>query len=88
MSEHGFWSQSGKRACSLSEKFEDWEVITLKDWALIRRLYSGERLPKAQIARQLGNSMKTVAKAIASTDRPSYARAAVLAASLQREVRD
>jgi len=42
---------------------------------LIRRLHAGERLPKAQIARQLGISRNTVAAAIASTDPPAYSRA-------------
>jgi hypothetical protein len=50
-------------------------VITLEDWALIRRLHVGERLPKAQIARQLGISRNTVAKAIASGGPPEYSRA-------------
>ena len=49
-------------------------MITLEDWALIRRLYVSEKLPKAQIARQLGISRNTVAKAIASTDPPGYSR--------------
>lgn len=46
----------------------------MEDWALIRRLYSGEGLAKAQIARQLGISRNTVAKAIASADPPQYSR--------------
>lgn len=50
-------------------------VITLEDWALIRRLYSGEGLAKAEIARQLGVSRNTVGKAIASAESPSYSRA-------------
>jgi transposase len=49
-------------------------VITLEDWALIRRLYSGEGLAKVEIARQLGISRNTVAKAIASADPPEYSR--------------
>lgn len=36
-----------------------------------------EKLPKAQIARELGISRNTVAKAIASVDPPEYSRAAV-----------
>lgn len=52
-------------------------MITLEDWALIRRLYVSERLPQAQIARQLGVSRNTVAKAISSTDPPSYPGAPV-----------
>jgi len=50
----------------------------LEDWALIRRLHVSEQLPKAQIARQLGVSRNTVAKAIASTDPPAYSRSAVV----------
>jgi transposase len=50
-------------------------VITLEDWALIRTLHVSERLPKAQIARQLGISRNTVAKAIASGGPPEYSRA-------------
>ena len=46
----------------------------MEDWALIRGLHLSERLPKAQIARQLGISRNTVAKAIASTDPPQYSR--------------
>jgi hypothetical protein len=47
----------------------------MEDWALIRSLYSGEGLAKAQIARQLGISRNTVAIAIASADPPEYSRA-------------
>jgi transposase len=50
-------------------------VITLEDWALIRRLHVSEKLPKAQIARQLGISRNTVAKAVASGGPPEYSRA-------------
>jgi transposase len=50
-------------------------VITLEDWALIRRLHVSEKLPKAVIARQLGISRNTVAKAIASAGPPEYSRA-------------
>jgi len=52
-------------------------VITLEDWALIRRLHAGEGVPKAQIARRLGISRNTVAYAIASVDPPAYSRAPV-----------
>jgi len=52
-------------------------VITLEDWALIRRLHVSERLPQVQIARQLGISRNTVAKAIASIEPPCYSRAPV-----------
>lgn len=47
-------------------------MITLEDWALIRRLHLSEGLPKAVIAVQLGLSRNTVAKAVASADPPSY----------------
>jgi hypothetical protein len=50
-------------------------VTTVEDWALIRRLHVSERLPKAVIARQLGISRNTVAKAIASGGPPEYSRA-------------
>ncbi len=46
----------------------------MEDWALIRRLYSGEGLAKAQIARELGVSRNTVARAIVSADPPQYSR--------------
>lgn len=49
----------------------------MEDWALIRRLHVSEKLPKAQIARELGISRNTVAKAIASVAAPEYSRAAV-----------
>ena len=48
----------------------------MEDWALIRRLHVSEKLPKAEIARQLGISRNTVAKAIASADPPEYSRTA------------
>ncbi|MBA3310457.1 MAG: IS21 family transposase [Nocardioidaceae bacterium] len=62
----------------------------MEDWALIRRLHASERLPQAQIARQLGISRNTVAKAIASTDPPSYSRAPVPTsfAPFEHQVRD
>ena len=48
----------------------------MEDWALIRRLHLSERVPKAQIARDLGISRNTVAKALASGSPPRYRRAA------------
>ena len=62
----------------------------MEDWALIRRLHTSERLPQAQIARELGISRNTVAKAIASTDPPSYSRAPVPTSfePFEQQVRD
>lgn len=62
----------------------------MEDWALIRRLHTSERLPQAQIARQLGISRNTVAKAIASTDPRSYSRAPVVRSfePFEQQVRD
>jgi hypothetical protein len=50
-------------------------VITLEDWALIRRL-AGEGVPKAQIAARLGISRTTVIKAVTSDSPPKYERRA------------
>ncbi|ORM38091.1 IS21 family transposase [Williamsia sp. 1135] len=47
----------------------------MEDWALIRRLYGSEGMSKAQIARQLGLSRNTVAKAVTSSGPPQYERA-------------
>jgi hypothetical protein len=48
-------------------------VITLEDWALIRRL-AAEGVPKAQIAQRLGISRTTVIKAVSSDAPPRYER--------------
>jgi transposase len=48
-------------------------VITVEDWALIRRL-AAEGVPKARIARRLGISRTTVVKAVASNAPPKYER--------------
>jgi transposase len=48
-------------------------VITLEDWALIRRL-AAEGVPKARIAERLGISRTTVIKAVASDAPPAYVR--------------
>jgi Helix-turn-helix domain of resolvase len=50
-------------------------VITLEDWALIRRL-AGEGVPKARIAERLGISRTTVIKAVNSDAPPRYERSA------------
>jgi hypothetical protein len=49
-------------------------VITLEDWALIRRL-AAEGVPKARIAARLGISRTTVIKAVNSEQPPAYVRA-------------
>jgi transposase len=48
-------------------------VITLEDWALIRRL-AADGVPKARIAEQLGISRTTVIKAVNSDAPPRYER--------------
>jgi hypothetical protein len=48
-------------------------VITLEDWALIRRL-AAEGVPKTQIAERLGISRTTVLKAVTSSAPPKYER--------------
>jgi hypothetical protein len=48
-------------------------VITLEDWALIRRL-AAEGVPKARIAQRLGISRTTVIKAVSSDGPPRYER--------------
>ena len=65
-------------------------MITLEDWALIRWLHLSDGLPKAVIARQLGLSRNTVAKAVASADPPAYWRPPVVTAfaAVQAQVRD
>jgi transposase len=48
-------------------------VITLEDWALIRRLVA-DGVPKSRVAAQLGISRTTVGKAVASSAPPRYER--------------
>ncbi|GAA1963698.1 IS21 family transposase [Microbacterium deminutum] len=50
-------------------------MITLEDWALIRRL-AAEGVPKARIAERLGISRTTVVKAVKSEAPPRYERRA------------
>jgi len=59
-------------------------VITVEDWAEIRRLYLSEKLSQAEIARRLGLSRNTVAKALSSDGPPRYERAAVTASAWAR----
>ncbi|MEA5456977.1 IS21 family transposase [Sinomonas sp. JGH33] len=44
----------------------------MEDWALIRQLHLAEGVPQAQIARQLGLSRNTVARALRSEGPPVY----------------
>jgi transposase len=55
-------------------------VITLEDWALIRRL-AAEGVPKTQIAERLQISRNTVAKAVSLDEPPKYERVPVEATS-------
>jgi len=48
-------------------------VISVEDWALIRRLVA-EGVPQRQVARQLGIGRSTVARAVASETVPRYER--------------
>jgi transposase len=49
-------------------------VITVENWAEIRRLHRSEGISQAAIARRLGISRNTVAKALASDRPPKYER--------------
>ena len=51
-------------------------MISVEDWAEIRRLFRSEGFSQAGIARHLGISRNTVAKALASSDPPKYQRPA------------
>ena len=48
-------------------------VISVEDWALIRRLVA-DGVPQRQVARQLGIGRSTVARAVASAAPPKYER--------------
>ena len=52
----------------------------MEDWALMRRL-AAEGVPKARIAKRLGVSRNTVARAVASTTPPKYERPAAASTS-------
>jgi transposase len=49
-------------------------VLSVEDWAEIRRLYRAEKMPIKVIARVLGTSRNTVRAAIASDGPPKYER--------------
>lgn len=61
-------------------------MITLEDWALIRRL-AAEGIPKARIAERLGISRTTVIKVAASPHPPRYQRTAVATSFVSVEPR-
>jgi hypothetical protein len=61
-------------------------VITLEDWALIRRLVA-EGVPKARVAQRLGVSRTTVVKAVSSDAPPRYQRRAAPTSFSPFEVR-
>jgi transposase len=50
-------------------------VLSVEDWAEIRRLRRAESMPFAEIARVLGISRNTVKAALASDNPPRYVRA-------------
>jgi transposase len=49
-------------------------VLSVEDWAEVRRLYRAEKMPIKAIARTLGISRNTVRAAIASDGPPKYER--------------
>ncbi|MCK3769775.1 IS21 family transposase [Microbacterium aerolatum] len=61
-------------------------MITLEDWALIRRL-AGEGVAKAQIATRLGISRTTVYAALASDSPPKYERSSAVTSFTPFEAR-
>jgi transposase len=50
-------------------------VLTVEDWAEIRRLHRGENMPIKAIARQMGISKNTVRRALTCHEPPRYQRA-------------
>ena len=50
-------------------------MLSVEDWAEIRRLRRSEQLSKSEIARVLGVSRNTVKAALASDEAPKYQRA-------------
>jgi transposase len=61
-------------------------VISVEDWALIRRLVA-DGVPQRQVARQLGIGRSTVARAVASDLPPKYERKPVVTSFDSFEVR-
>lgn len=66
-----YWSVSALEKWTLDDR----SVITVEDWALIRRL-GAEGVPKKQIAARSGVSGTNVIKAVHSDGQPQYRRAA------------
>jgi transposase len=52
-----------------------WRVITVEDWAEIRRLHRAEGVPIKEISRRLGVARNTVRAALAADRAPKYQRA-------------
>jgi transposase len=50
-------------------------VLSVEDWAEIRRLHRAERMPIKQVARVMGCSKNTVRRALAAKGPPRYVRA-------------
>jgi transposase len=50
-------------------------VLSVEDWAEIRRLHKAERMPIKQVARVMGCSKNTVKRALAADGPPRYERA-------------
>jgi transposase len=65
-------------------------VLSVEDWAEIRRLYRAERMPIKVIARVLGCSKNTVRKALAAESPPAYRRqqAGSLADAVEPQIRE
>jgi transposase len=53
-------------------------VLSVEDWAEIRRLHRAERMPIKQIARVMGVSRNTVKRALAADGPPRYARGSIV----------
>src|SRR5690348_10661407 len=51
-------------------------MLSMEDWAEIRRLHAAERVPIKQIAREMGISKNTVKAVLAADAPPKYRRAA------------
>jgi transposase len=51
-------------------------VLSVEDWAEIRRLHRADQMPIKQIARMMGCSKNTVTRALAKDGPPRYQRAA------------